>query len=96
MKTITKETYQELYQKWHGSGLSMSSFAAQEGISRTTFYYWCNKFTKIKTNREAKASFSLISPAASSNESLVRITYPTGVSIEFFSPIDPDIIKKLL
>ncbi len=97
MKKISNNEYRDLVNRWQESGKSKASFAEAEGISRTTFYYWCKKFSLKKPASIVQSSFSAITPDLDfQREAAVRISYPSGVSIEFFGKVDVESIKKLV
>jgi hypothetical protein len=97
MKKISNDEYYDLFNRWQVSGKSKASFAAEEGISRTAFYYWCRKFSLEEPSSTGQSPFSLITPDIGfQREPVVRISYPSGVSIEFFGNVDSDTVKKLL
>ncbi|MFC4875093.1 IS66 family insertion sequence element accessory protein TnpA, partial [Negadavirga shengliensis] len=97
MKKISNDEYYNLFCRWRASGISKASFAEGEGISRTVFYYWCRKFGMEQSSPTDQPSFSLITPDVGFHkEPVVRISYPSGVSIEFFGKVEIDSVKKLL
>jgi len=97
MKKISNDEYYDLFSRWQVSGKSKASFAEEEGISRTTFYYWCRKFSLEEASPTYQSSFSVIAPDIGfQREPVVRIGYPSGVSIEFFTKVEIESIKKLL
>lgn len=97
MKKISNDEYYDLFSRWQASGKSKASFAEDEGISRTAFYYWCRKFSMEEAPPTGQSSFSVITPDIGfQREPVVRISYPTGVSIEFFARVEIESIKKLL
>lgn len=97
MKKISNDEYYDLFSRWQVSGKSKASFAEEEGISRTTFYYWCRKFSMEAVPPSGQSSFSLITSGPGyQREPVVRISYPSGVIIELFAEVGIDSIKKLL
>jgi len=97
MKKISNGEYYDLFSRWQASGKSKAAFAEDEGISRTAFYYWCRKFSLEEASPTFQSSFSVITPDLGfQREPVVRISYPSGVSIEFFGKVDSDTVKKLL
>jgi len=97
MKKISNDEYYSFFCQWRSSGISKSLFASREGISLTSFYYWCRKFEGRETVCLDSSGFSLVTPDRSfQKDPVIRISYPSGVSVEFFSKIDPDMIKRLL
>ena len=97
MKKINNDEYYDLVCRWRVSGKSKASFAVEEGISRTTFYYWCRKFSVGQPSTTGQSSFSLVTPKVGfQKDSVIKINYPSGISIELFGKVDTDTIKKLL
>jgi transposase-like protein len=97
MKKISNDEYYDLFNRWQVSGKNKASFAEEEGISRTTFYYWCRKFSLKEPASTVQSSFSAITPELGfQREPVVRISYPSGVSIEFFGKVEIESIKKLV
>lgn len=97
MKRISNDEYYSLFCRWQASGISKATFALEEGISRTTFYYWCKKFEDREAIPSDSSGFSLLTPGPGiEKEPVLRISYPSGVSVDFFEKVDPDTIKRLL
>jgi len=97
MKKISNEEYYVLFCRWQSSGKSKASFAEDEGISRTVFYYWCRKFSQEQSSAANDPAFSLIAPDGGfQKDPVVRISYPSGVSIELFGKVGIESVKKLL
>lgn len=97
MKRISDDEYYDLVNRWQVSGKSKASFAEEEGISRATFYYWCRKFSIEESSQTGQSSFSEITPNTGfQREPVIRISYPSGVSIDFFAKVEIESIKKLL
>lgn len=97
MKKTSIETYYELFYRWQRSGLSKSAFADSEGISKVSFYSWCKKFETNTDSQDSPSGFSRIELAeAVPSVAVARISYPSGVSVEFFGSVDTDRIKALV
>jgi transposase len=97
MKKTSIETYYELFYRWQRSGLSKSAFADSEGISKVSFYSWCKKFETKSDSQDASTGFTRIELAESASQvAVAKISYPSGVSVELFGPLDPDWIKALV
>jgi transposase-like protein len=97
MRKISNDEYYDLFSRWQASGKSKASFAEDEGISRTAFYYWCRKFSQENSSPMGQSSFSVITPDIGFHrEPVVRISYPSGAIIEFFAKVEIESIKKLL
>ena len=97
MKKTSIETYYELFYRWQRSGLSKAAFADREGIPKVSFYSWCKKFETNTDSQDASTGFTRIELAESASQAaLARISYPSGVSVEFFGSVDTDRIKALV
>ncbi len=97
MKRISNDEYYSLFCKWQASGINKAAFALEEGISRTTFYYWCKKFEGNEAVASDSSGFSLLTSGSGiQKEPVMRINYPSGVSVDFFERVAPDTIKRLL
>ena len=97
MEKTINDTYRELFTNWQRSGLSKASFCYREGISKASFYYWSKKFATDLPASNSPVGFSRIEVADPVLPTpLARITYPSGISVELFGPLDPDRIKALL
>lgn len=97
MEKTINDTYRELFTNWQQSGLSKASFCYREGISKASFYYWSKKFATDLPAGNCPVGFSRIEVADQNLPTpLARITYPSGIRVELFGPLDPDRIKALL
>jgi transposase-like protein len=97
MKKISNDEYYDLFSRWQVSGKSKASFAEEEGISRTTFYYWCKKFSMEELSLPVQSSFSVVTPELGfQREPVVRISFPSGVNIEFFGKVEIESLKMFL
>ncbi|ERM81680.1 hypothetical protein P872_19480 [Rhodonellum psychrophilum GCM71 = DSM 17998] len=97
MKKISNDEYYKLFTKWQGSGLSKAAFASEASISRVSFYYWCRKFEGQQDDSLFASGFSLVNPEmVFQKDPILKINYPSGVSIEFFGKVDITTIKELL
>ncbi len=96
MKKIDHSEYHDLVLRWRATGMSKAAFADGAGISRAVFYYWCRKLDVQDAPPAGEPSFSLVSPGVPQGDPLLRISYPSGVIVEFFGAVDPDAVRKLL
>jgi hypothetical protein len=97
MKKTSNDGYYSLFIKWQESGLSKAAFAAEAGISRASFYYWCRKFEEQTIDPAVASGFSLINPAMGhEKDPIFKINYPSGISIEFFAKVDIHSLKEFL
>jgi hypothetical protein len=96
MRKIDDSEYHDLVRRWRASGMSKAAFADGAGISRAVFYYWSRKLDGQDAPPVGESSFSLVSPRVLQGDPLLRISYPSGVVLEFFAAVDPDTVRKLL
>jgi hypothetical protein len=97
MKKISNDEYYDLFVRWQASGKTKASFASEEGISRAVFYYWCKKFSIEEPSQADRPLFSMITSELSfQREPVVRISFPSGVSIEFFGKVEIESLKSFL
>ncbi|EIM72184.1 hypothetical protein A3SI_19977, partial [Nitritalea halalkaliphila LW7] len=79
MERRDKAFYQELYREWLSSGLKKSVFAANRGINRATFYYWCKKLEVVSEPiSEPFTSFKRLAALAPEGEQqpFLKVTLP--------------------
>lgn len=97
MKKISNDEYYDLFIRWQASGKTKASFASEEGISRTVFYYWCKKFSEEESVQADGTLFSMITPENGfQREPIVKINFPSGVSIEFFGKVEIESLKNFI
>jgi len=99
MKIRSNTEMLKLFEKWQSSNQTMATFAQNQGISRSTLYYWFAKFKKQpRKSTTLKRGFSQIkvAPPKAINKSGMIITFPSGISIEFTDMVDPGFIKQLI
>lgn len=96
MKKTTNEEYYSLFCKWQESGQSKATFAASEGISKATFYYWCKKFDVDSVSPSSSAPFSIIPMDHITASPVARISYPSGICVELFGAVDMVTLRELV
>lgn len=94
-----------LYDQWLSSKASKASFCRQHELHYTTFHYWIKKFTREDSpvatpgqdNGFSRISISepLIAADQEPRPSAV-LSFPSGVRLEIFMPMDACFIKSLL
>lgn len=87
----------DLYTQWQASGLSVAAFCRQENISVSTFGYWIKKFRR--QSALAGGGFSRIEvsqPASDARQPLACVGFPSGITIELYSPVSADFLKQLI
>jgi transposase-like protein len=93
-----------LYQDWLTGNMSKASFCRQHKIKYSTFHYWIKKLSK--EDSPAVASFqengfsqiSISEPIATSHslQPSAVLTFPSGVRLELFAPLEAGFLKSLL
>ena len=82
---------------WKTSGMTQIAYCRQHGIVFSQFNYWVRKlypviepatgFVKIKIKTE---------PSPVSKASVMELVLPGGARLNFYQPVDPDYLKRLL
>ncbi|MFT7036532.1 MAG: hypothetical protein ACJA2S_005064 [Cyclobacteriaceae bacterium] len=97
MKRHKESLMRLLYNSWETSGLGKKSFAIQEKISPSTFYYWVAKFEgRAKELPVMKGFHPIVLEDVVSLPVTATIRYPSGVSIEWHGGADSIPILKTL
>jgi hypothetical protein len=97
MKRHKESSMLRLYNSWETSGLGKKSFAIQEKISPSTFYYWVAKFEgRAKELPVMKGFHPIVLEDVVSLPATATIRYPSGVSIEWHGGADSILILKTL
>ncbi len=79
--------WQARFARYRASGLSVSRFCGQEGVSTNTFYYWAKRLRSASAPAHLKRSMPLqrasAPPAPDNNtrRSLVRFRWKTGMEV---------------
>jgi len=71
------------------SGLTVSDYCLQNGIVKSSYYYWLNK----QNGKSKSSGFTAISVATGSS---VAIIYPNGVQLSFTGDVNAAILKALV
>jgi transposase-like protein len=100
MRRSKEQEMGRLYAKWQQSGKTKIAFCKDEGIIKSTFYYWVKKFQDPQpTVTKKRPAFTPLileqNTLLNSKQPILRINYHTGVSIDFFDAVDADYIKGL-
>jgi hypothetical protein len=78
-------------ESWKTSGLSAISFSKDKSFSASSLNYW-----KRKIRSATESSFIQVIPNKTIMPPYVRLTYPSGVVLEFYTPVKSEYIKGLL
>lgn len=102
MKRHDEKEMRKLYAEWLESGKSTAAFATEQQIITTTFYYWINKFRSqdlLSFTPSAKSGFKPLTiddhSLIAHREVLLRINYPSGISIDLYEAVDPGFLRTL-
>ena len=84
-------------ESWKTSGLTQIAFCREHSIVFSRFNYWVRKlypaplpaggFVKIKVKAE---------PLPVSNALVMELVLPGGARLNFYQPVDPEYLKRLL
>jgi hypothetical protein len=97
MKTQSDQEMYGLYQFWHDSRKSKAEFAKEKGLVLSTFYFWAKKFNQnYKGETVAVGGFNRLDVVPSSGyEATVRISYPSGITVELYGIPDSSLVRSL-
>src|SRR5680860_1282095 len=103
MKQHGKKKMRRLYEQWQSSGISKAAFCRQQGIVNPTFHYWIKKFRgeELPLSPPARSrGFSQIPvrpvTAAQDQQALAVISFPSGMRVELYSPVEASFLKDLM
>lgn len=103
MKQHDEKEMLSLYNNWLTSGQSKKGFAEAHGLRSNTFHYWIKKFKNknaAPTVSPVKGGFdrlSIDSPTlVAKAQALAIINFPSGIRVEFYSPLDAGFLKTLV
>jgi transposase-like protein len=100
MKRHSEQEMRRLYGQWLASGKSKADFASEQNIVPTTFYYWARKLGQQQpAPPPATGGFRLLDVPGSSGLShtppAARLTYPSGVWVDLYGPLDAGLLRAL-
>lgn len=78
--------------EWQSSGLPAKKFAEGKPFSASSLNYWNRN---IKSTSES-SSFIQVIPDLIKMTPYAKLTYPSGIILEFFTPVPCDYFKGLL
>ncbi len=86
-----------LYEEWESSGLSMKAFSLNHNINPTTFNYWVRSIRKKRQHVQSPGFLRLpIHKEAPDGARVATITFPSGIRLELYHPLEAWVIKELL
>ena len=95
-------------ERWEASGLSGRKYCKETSLTKSTFYYWLNKYrhekgsisklAESKTERfiPVQVSESAAAHAAAPFQGYIEVFFPNGVQVNCPSGIDIDQLKTLI
>ncbi len=105
-KRYTKEEMFRSVEAWQESEQSLNSFCTKKNYSRTTFYYWIQKYRKLQTQTRQDRPLEhqgflpvhISTPIDQSVDNLDTITihYPNGVRISLPSDFKLDRLRTII
>ncbi len=96
----TSEYKMEVVQKYLSDNYKVEPFCKEIGISKSTFYKWLRIYTQSTSNTDmlTSTSFQNITPVLKQDidipSSIIKLTLPNGISIEFDSSILHQVIEE--
>ncbi len=86
-----------LCQAWKDTGKSKAKFAKENGLVLSTFYYWAKKFNQNDKGETAAVGGCnrLDVVPTSGYEATVRISYPSGITVELYGIPDISLVRSL-
>ncbi len=91
MNYYTTQEKREWLKSWKSSGQSAKSFSKDKPFSASSLRYW-----KGKMGFSAPSSFIQVIPDDSGTTSYAKLRYPSGVVLEFYTPVESQYLKGLL
>ncbi|MDQ3536684.1 MAG: hypothetical protein M3421_13770 [Bacteroidota bacterium] len=103
MKRHNENQMHKLYKDWLASGKSKKEFALENSITKSTFLYWIQKFEKQRLGDPPparKGGFASLDIgddfSRRKKQAMIRINYPSGISVDLFDVPDPAFVKTLI
>lgn len=102
MEQVKKRPHQsreEMYPKielWHQSGQSKQAFCESAGLRLHVFDYWRKKYEAEARVGSSAPGFCEVQPEQGSQNSVVRVLYPSGLVVEFGQVPDLVYLQSLL
>ena len=91
---MTKQEFDQFNVEFEESGMTLKGFMTTKGIPMHRYYYWKKRYNHLDTPVDSKG-FIQIDPGQQAN-SVIRLDYPNGVSINFQSNPGTKALLKLI
>lgn len=108
---MTKVQFEEVYNRFKESGLSVRDFCNNEGFTESRFYYWQKKLNSV--NKSSGLIPLLIDKSASApavnhahckvqscrqpdNDFVVELAYLNGATLRIKGNVDPSLLRTLI
>jgi len=91
MHQYTEKEKLEWLADWKTSKVSAKLFAEDKPFSVSSLRYWERKFKSA-----GESSFIQLIPEQPKVSPYARLTYPSGVTLDIYTPVTSDYIKGLL
>jgi len=101
--------FKEVLARWQESELSVKDFCFNEGITKSTFYYWLKKFRKQSEKNDfipliVKTSQSTLErqqqpgkfQQEENDDSFFELVYPNGTKLRIKTNPDLTLLKSLI
>jgi len=89
-----------LIHQWEKSGLSQKQFLRQQGIAKSSFAYWRNKYLREVSKSKGKGGFIPVNITKAEykddNSDVLELVYPNGIRLVCSSNIELSRLKPLI
>jgi hypothetical protein len=90
-------TMKSQVEAWKTSGLTQIAYCREQGIIFSQFNYWVRKLCRSPESARGFVKIKLKTESAPlSNGPVMELVLPGGARLNFYQPVDPDYLKRLL
>lgn len=109
---LSESKFLELYRRQQESGLSVKDFCSNEGIAKSTFYYWHKKVRKNRSKQDFiplvvksapsnlavnhSKGHSLVTDSVETDDVLLELVYPNGTKLRIKKDLDLTHLRALV
>ncbi len=83
-----------IVEEYHKGGQSIRALCQKNNVSKDSFYYWLEKYKRLKSCPNKFIPVNIVSPICKSHP--ITITYPNKVSLTVEGISDLQFIKSLI
>ncbi|WP_394700418.1 IS66 family insertion sequence element accessory protein TnpA [uncultured Bacteroides sp.] len=108
---MTQVQFEEVYNRFKGSGLNVRDFCNNEGFTESRFYYWQKKRNSANKSSgliplliDKSASVPAVNHAQSKaqscrqpdNDFAIEVSYLNGATLRIKGNVDPSVLRTLI